>query len=197
MEHVFTIDLAGIDEPWIPQGARVMMLFVSCTSYNEAWSAGTPHTAVVFLDDAAVQRGLCRAPLPARGSAHDERRFAWVAVQVPDHVFAPLGDRPDDDPLAQLRKAIWQAPARLGGDPIWLQGDPDEDGGWDDDEGDDGGDEDDGGEAADDERPAPAPVGLRASGAFCLQFDESFADVNLGDCGVMYVFGDDAYYQCY
>jgi hypothetical protein len=30
-----------------------------------------------------------------------------------------------------------------------------------------------------------------------LQFGEEFVDVNLGDCGTMYVFGDDAFWQCY
>lgn len=30
-----------------------------------------------------------------------------------------------------------------------------------------------------------------------LQFDEKFADINLGDSGIMYVFGDTAFWQCY
>ncbi len=34
-------------------------------------------------------------------------------------------------------------------------------------------------------------------GSFLLQFDESFVDVNLGDSGVMYVFSDSAFWQCY
>ena len=33
--------------------------------------------------------------------------------------------------------------------------------------------------------------------AFHLQFDEGFASVNLGDCGVMYVFDDTAFWQCH
>ena len=42
----------------------------------------------------------------------------------------------------------------------------------------------------------PAPLGLPAFG-FYMQFDDGFADVNLGDSGVMYVFGGDAHFQCY
>jgi len=34
-------------------------------------------------------------------------------------------------------------------------------------------------------------------GPFALQFDEMFADINLGDSGVMYVFPDTAFWQCY
>lgn len=39
--------------------------------------------------------------------------------------------------------------------------------------------------------------GEEEGGGFLLQFDEGFADVNLGDCGVMYVFDDTAFWQCH
>ncbi len=45
-----------------------------------------------------------------------------------------------------------------------------------------------------------APIWLQAAehfGNFLLQFDETFADINLGDSGIMYVFGDTAFWQCY
>lgn len=34
-------------------------------------------------------------------------------------------------------------------------------------------------------------------GAFVMQLDESFVDVNLGDCGVLYVFDEGAFWQCH
>lgn len=34
-------------------------------------------------------------------------------------------------------------------------------------------------------------------GEFVMQFDESFCQMNLGDMGVMYVFSDDAFWQCH
>ena len=34
-------------------------------------------------------------------------------------------------------------------------------------------------------------------GAFVMQFDESFCSMNLGDAGIMYVFDDDAFWQCH
>jgi hypothetical protein len=131
------------------------------------------------------------------------KRFTLVPIAVPAAVF---GKHAEGTPLAALHNAIWKAPARIGGEPIWLQGDPDEqdDFGYepeDEDEGEgEGEDEDSEDEDSDDEAPShipPAPLGLPGFGWFIMQFDESFADVNLGDCGVMYVTGDDAHFQCY
>jgi hypothetical protein len=39
--------------------------------------------------------------------------------------------------------------------------------------------------------------GDECDGSFLLQFDESFADLNLGDCGVMYVFAETQFWQCH
>ncbi len=36
-----------------------------------------------------------------------------------------------------------------------------------------------------------------AGGTFVMQFDDGFVDVNLGDSGIMYVFDDDAFWQCH
>lgn len=49
-------------------------------------------------------------------------------------------------------------------------------------------------------RAGGAPIWLQSpehDGEFLLQFDESFASVNLGDCGVMYVFTDEQFWQCH
>ena len=34
-------------------------------------------------------------------------------------------------------------------------------------------------------------------GSFLFQFDEALVPMNLGDCGIMYVFDDTAYWQCH
>jgi len=44
-------------------------------------------------------------------------------------------------------------------------------------------------------RAKPAPLGI-SGGGYYMQFDDGFADVNLGDSGVMYVFGSDAHFHC-
>ena len=44
------------------------------------------------------------------------------------------------------------------------------------------------------------PIWLQSEedgGQFLFQFHEGLASINLGDCGVMYVFDDTAYWQCY
>ncbi|HEY0134789.1 MAG TPA: hypothetical protein VGB85_11935 [Nannocystis sp.] len=49
-------------------------------------------------------------------------------------------------------------------------------------------------------RAGGGPIWLQGDeheGDFLLQFDESFASVNLGDCGIMYVFTDTQFWQCH
>jgi hypothetical protein len=69
------------------------------------------------------RRGPFKGPLPARSRDRELRRFTLVPVTVPAEVFA-VDPEDKDTPLGKLRKAIWAAPGRLGGEPIWLQGDP-------------------------------------------------------------------------
>lgn len=225
MEHVFSVDLRGLTGLDVPHGARVMQLYISNAGYNEAWSPGNNHTRVAFLSEADVAAGPFAGDIPARSQERRVRRFSLVPIAVPREVF----NKPEQgSPLAALRDAIWKAPARLGGEPIWLQGDPDDDmdyggdgeededegedsdGDGDGDEDSDGDDDSDGDEGGDDDsddddgaksrakpRAATRPLGMPAFGGFVMQFDENFADVNLGDCGVMYVTGGDAHFQCY
>ena len=152
MEHICSIDLRGLDKLGAPAGARVMQLYLSNAGFNEAWAPGTAHARVVFLSHEEVAAGAFKGPLPARSRDRELRRFTLVPVTVPAEVFA-VDPEDKDTPLGKLRKAIWAAPGRLGGEPIWLQGDPDEQddfGGYDEDE--DG--EDDGkGDDGDDDAP--------------------------------------------
>lgn len=49
-------------------------------------------------------------------------------------------------------------------------------------------------------RAGGRPIWLQGDeweGTFLLQFDERFADVNLGDFGVMYIFTDQQFWQCH
>jgi hypothetical protein len=83
MEHVFTIDLQGLDAPWAPSGARAMLLFVANVGYNEAWKPDNDQTEVIFLDEATVARGLYQGDLPRNGGQRSEQRFTLVEVRVP------------------------------------------------------------------------------------------------------------------
>lgn len=204
MEHVFTIDLAGLKGIAAPKKARVMMLFISDAGMNEAYMAGTPETAVLFLSEKDVARGLYDGAIPERSKKRQTRRFSLQPIQVPGRLFSSgaHGDNGEEDPerdaLKALRKAIFNAPAYIGGEPMWIQG---EDMSFDDDDFGDGDDDDDGDDSDGDDDAPPPPaakrIGLPGGDQFILQFSEEFADVNLGDSGSMYVFGDDAYWQCY
>ncbi len=200
MEHICTIDLKQLPTLRPPPGARALQLYMSSAGYNEAWEPGTPHTQVAFLGEDDLAAGPFTGELPQRSRTKEARRFTLVPVAVPSAVF---GSSDREGPLGELRKAIYGAPARFGGEPIWLQGDPDESADYDggDYEDEDGEEEEDGEGDADegdaDEQPATRPLGIRGGGGFYGQFDEEFVDVNLGDCGIMYVFGDDAHWQCH
>ena len=181
MEHVFTIDLEGVHIYGVPPGARAMMLFLSNASYHRAHHWNNHDTAVVFLGADEVARGLYRGPIPDRSLRRWSRRFSLAAVDVPGDVFD--ADAQEDPRIAALHDALWQAPARLGGRPIWVHDDAaarTPSGSW--------------------RCPTTiqrSTIGLASSGEFLMQFERRFAEVNLGNQGVMYVSGVSACYQSF
>jgi hypothetical protein len=181
MEHVFTIDLAGVHLYGVPPGARAMMLFLSNASYHRAFQWDNADTAVVFLGEDEVARGVYRGPIPDRSLHRWSRRFSLAAVDVPGDLFD--AESQDDTRIAALRDAVWQAPARLGGRPIWVRDDAmarTPSGSW-----------------RIPESARRAMVGLPSTGEFLMQFERRFAEVNLGNQGVMYVSGQSACYQSF
>ncbi len=180
MEHVFTIDLDGVHVHGMPPGARAMMLFISNASYHRAFHWGNADTAVVFLGAEDVARGAYRGELPNRSLGRWSRRFCLVPIDVPGDLFDL---EPHGDPrIAALHDAVWQAPARLGGRPIWVR-------------------------SAETSGPhaqwgnidtSPrASLGMSGPREFLMQFERRFAEVNLGNQGVMYVSGQSACYQSF
>lgn len=130
MEHVFTVDMRGVELYGVPTDAVAMMLFISNASFHRACADGNPHTAVRFLREHDLRHGPYRGTLPRRSLYRWSRRFSLVAVDVPGDVFdVPELDLPADDPLAALYAAIGRAPARLGGCPIWSR-EPDDADAW-------------------------------------------------------------------
>ncbi len=125
MEHVFTVDLRDVSLLGAPRDAVAMTLFISKASFHRANQDGNPHTAVMFLREEDLHRGVYRGQLPRRSLSRWSRRFSLVAIDVPGEVFdAPELDLPVDDPLSELYDAIGMAPARLGGCPIWVKEPP-------------------------------------------------------------------------
>ncbi len=179
MEHVFTIDLRDIRLLGAPPRARAMMLFISNANANGANQNGNVETAVVFLSKEELAQGHYPGALPRRSRNRTSRRFSLIQVDVPGDVFDIHED--EQSPIAVLHDAIWQAPARIGGCPIWVR-DPSD---------------------PRDFTPTPRPrastnaPGPRGRNSFIMQFEQRFANVNLGQQGVMYVSGVGAYYQSY
>lgn len=178
MEHVFTIDLRDVKLLGAPSKARAMLLFVSNASHHHADQNGNGHTAVVFLTQSELARGHYGGAVPQRSRTRWSRRFALVRIDVPGDIFDPGHEEHSD--LALLHDAVWQAPARLGGCPIWVR------------------DPCDPRDYTRSARRVPAhSVGVRGTNTFVMQFERRFADINLGRDGVMYVSGTGAYYQGY
>lgn len=131
MEHVFTIDLRGIELLGAPEHAVAMMLFLSNASFHRACTDGNHHTQVLFLDQEQAERGLYRGRLPERSLYRWSRRFSMVPIDVPGDVFdVPQLDLLPDDLLVELFEAIREAPARLGGCPISVDDGAESRGGW-------------------------------------------------------------------
>lgn len=182
MEHVFTIDLDGVHLVGTPPGARAMMLFLSNANYHRAFSWNNTDSAVLFLGADEVARGVYRGSIPDRSLRRWSRRFVLAPIDVPGDVFD--AESQGDPLIADLHEAIWQAPARLGGRPIWVRREPS------------------GSHRVTYGAPTPnlpprPPVGLRAAPEFVMQFERRFAEVNLGNQGVMYVTGTSACYQSF
>jgi hypothetical protein len=130
MEHVFTVDLRGLELVGVPADAVAMTLFISNASFHRACRDGNPHTAVRFLREQDLHHGVYQGSLPRRSLYRWSRRFSLVPIDVPGDVFdVPELELAADDPLVALYAAIGQAPARLGGCPIGVR-EPTQAGAW-------------------------------------------------------------------
>ncbi len=153
MVHLFTLDVDTMPAMRGVLGDQVRTVSVFCHNpeLNEATSPGNAWTAVVTSTDEEISGQPIARPKGVAGGR--PRYFEPVAVEVSPRVWK-------DDPEDRLRNAIFQAHARVLGEPIAIQEDIHMDN-------------------------------------LLVQFDERFVDINLGDSGVMYVFEDTAFWQCY
>ena len=110
MSHLFTIDLKelGMERAY---GARAMSVFCFSPHHNEAYAAHNGETAIVLSDEAQL---AATVEPPADLDAEPAQGFEVVAIDVPHDVFFERSD---------LRNAVYNLGARVGGEPIWLQAD--------------------------------------------------------------------------
>ncbi|MDX1902708.1 MAG: toxin-antitoxin system YwqK family antitoxin [Thermonemataceae bacterium] len=151
MEHIFTLEVATMPllAQRLPKETKALSLFVYNSDYNEAYSPDTEESAVRFWQENDI----------VAEKTEGSYSFSITELKVPTEIFYQNYESPHTNTEA-IRKKVFNAPAYVLGEPIWLQGDEYE-------------------------------------GNFLLQFDERFGDVNLGDSGVMYVFENTAFWQCY
>ena len=130
MEHAITLDLESVPaiRDRVPAGTRAVALFVSDLMMNEAFGPDTPDTAVLFLTQAEVDRGVGEPPEGLEATDLDDldedegpSTFRCHELTVPVEVFAgdELLDRDEDDPVVQLSYEIGNC---VGGKPQWIQG---------------------------------------------------------------------------
>jgi predicted DNA-binding WGR domain protein len=123
-------------------------------------------TRLVLITEADLATGESTGELPSAGIS--ARRFDVVAVRVPRAVFPLSHDEDtDEDDLSDAAERTRQLHGELGSMQAYVGGGP---------------------------RWLQDPEQL--GGHFVLQFDENFADLNLGGGGVMYVFSEGAAWQC-
>jgi antitoxin component YwqK of YwqJK toxin-antitoxin module len=117
MEHLFTLDLDTMPELRGPNSkTRAVAMFINNAGFNEAWTPGNKDTQLVRLTQEAVDEGALDAP---PGKPIRSGWFVPVPVEVPRAIWEEDLD-PESD-LGELRTAVYQANARVLGEPIWLQ----------------------------------------------------------------------------
>ena len=183
--HVLTIDLDQLEDARPTSGgfedARALALFLRSPGYNEAWEPGNDWVRVLPLTDEDLANGVPDVTdwdlweesndAPEAG---DGRTLEVVPILLPQN----MGDDVPTATREAIRKLAYGLPGEAGGYPEYIQDDPMMYA-WD-------GEDDEGGEG-----------GGTAPDEFVLQFDERLAGVNLGDMGMMYVFTNTAFWQCY
>lgn len=125
MEHIFTLDLHSLpDLAGKAASRRTVSLFIHDPGDNEAYGPFSDDVAVVFSDDAQVQAGELALPAgkPKRSSFEDRGWFDVVPVSVPLAVWD------DGTEHEELRQLVYAQAARVGGQPLWLQGAEHDDG---------------------------------------------------------------------
>lgn len=112
MAHLFTLDLETMPplQKRYPD-ARTISVFCHNPGYNEAWEAGNDQTAV--LTSTPEQIDDIDASIPDAAPDRCRLWFEPIKLDVDPAVF--------DDRDSELRTKIYQAAARVLGEPIWLQ----------------------------------------------------------------------------
>lgn len=171
LEHAFTVDIRGLDlQNNLSKNIVAFSFFISDADFHDASEVNTSHSEVVLLTEEDIAKGEYPGDIPIRSLDRKQATFFLEPLQVPSTIFTKHSFE-EDSVEAQLYNAVWGLSARVGGFPIWFQG-------------------------TEEERKKKFEKHSKM-GPFLMQFDQTFGDINLKDCGVMYIWGKDAFFQCY
>jgi hypothetical protein len=175
LTHVFTLAIA--DVPPLREGfpeAVAVALYVFHPELNEASTPYNHDAVLVGLGTADVESGAG----PGTPDDLDERGVKASQLLIPDAIFDGQDEEEDEEEEEENEvendNEDNDARAKLEAIRQAVYALPARAGG------------------------APQWLQRREAGhPFLMQFDHTFVRINLGDCGIMYVFGDTAYWQCY
>jgi len=111
MAHLFTLDVATMPELKKIVGSSVAAISVFCLDpdNNGANEIGSGNTAVVYSTKAQLGK---RTTAPKGVALRERYRFEAVAMDVDSDVWTTEGD---------IRRRLYASPARVLGEPQWLQ----------------------------------------------------------------------------
>ncbi len=187
--HAITLDLTQMGHERPTKGrfkkARALALFVKNLDDNEAWEPYNDWVKVLALTDKEIAQGVPDVDgwelWEERADADDDpgNVVEIVAVPIPQN----MGDTVAQNTRDAIHKLAGGLPGDIGDYPNYIQDDPWMDMGYDDEDFEDDEDNESG--------------ALDEPGEYVFQFDERLVYMNLGDMGMMYVFTNTAFWQCY
>jgi uncharacterized protein YwqG len=121
MAHLLTIDLD--DMPKLKTdtlaNARAVALFISDRIDNGAYEPHTPETVLIALSQDDIDQG---EPSETLRESDQASGYRLTPVKVPESIFDEPEEYDEENPLEQLRNAVFSA-SYAAGKPIWLQSD--------------------------------------------------------------------------
>lgn len=121
MAHLLTIDLDDMPELKTDTlaNARAVALFISDRIDNGAYEPHTPETVLIALSQDDIDQG---EPSETLRESDQASGYQLTPVKVPESIFDEPEEYDEENPLEQLRNAVFSA-SYAAGKPLWLQGD--------------------------------------------------------------------------
>jgi len=116
MEHIFTLDIKSVPElaKKMNDNIAAISLFMSDPRNNKAWEPNNKYTELLFISKEDIKQSFF-ADIKLRTQS-DVKTFSSDKVIIPSELFFS-----EDEDLLEIKNKLWQSPAYVLGNPIWLQ----------------------------------------------------------------------------